>query len=105
MAEGFRLASSRVTDPRCWYRSRRRGGQCDLATGPDKGRAASRHAGRALWYEEKESLRGGGIQVYTGDMRVGVGDRVQPNGDSKRPETKEDGFDYGQYLQARGISG
>ncbi len=58
-----------------------------------------------LWYEEKEVLRGGGVQVYSGDMRVGVGDRVQLNGDLKRPETKEDGFDYGRYLQTRGISG
>ena len=58
-----------------------------------------------LWYEEKEVLRGGGIQVYSGDMPVGVGDRVQLSGELKRPETKEDGFDYGRYLQTRGISG
>jgi competence protein ComEC len=58
-----------------------------------------------LWYEEKEVLRGGGIQVYANDMRVGVGDRVQMNGELTHPETKEDGFDYGQYLQTRGISG
>ncbi|MDQ4063428.1 MAG: ComEC family competence protein, partial [Actinomycetota bacterium] len=58
-----------------------------------------------LWYEEKEVLRGGGIQVYANDMRAGVGDRVQLNGDLERPETKEDGFDYSRYLQTRGISG
>jgi competence protein ComEC len=58
-----------------------------------------------LWYKEKEVLRGGGIQVYAGDMRVGVGDRVQVNGELKRPEMKDDGFDYGRYLQTRGISG
>jgi len=58
-----------------------------------------------LWYEEKEVLRGGGVQVYANDMRVGVGDRVQLNGELTHPETKEDGFDYGQYLQTRGISG
>ncbi|CAA9408779.1 MAG: hypothetical protein AVDCRST_MAG78-261 [uncultured Rubrobacteraceae bacterium] len=58
-----------------------------------------------LWYEEKEVLRGGGVQVYSGDMRVGVGDRVQMNGELTRPEIKEDGFDYGQYLQTRGLSG
>ena len=58
-----------------------------------------------LWYEEKEVLRGGGVQVYSGDMRVGVGDRVQTSGELTRPEVKEDGFDYGQYLQTRGISG
>ena len=58
-----------------------------------------------LWYEEKEVLRGGGIQTYSGDMPVGVGDRVQLSGELKRPETKEDGFDYGRYLQTRGISG
>src|SRR5215210_5835873 len=58
-----------------------------------------------LWYEEKEVLRGGGVQVYANDMRVGVGDRVQMNGNLTHPETKEDGFDYGQYLQTRGISG
>ncbi len=58
-----------------------------------------------LWYEDKEVLRGGGIQVYANDMRGGVGDRVQLNGELKRPETKEDGFDYGRYLQTRGISG
>ena len=51
-----------------------------------------------LWYEEKEVLRGGGVQVYSGDMPVGVGDRVQLSGELKRPETKEDGFDYGRYL-------
>lgn len=36
--------------------------------------------------------------MYSGDMPVGVGDRVQLSGELKRPETKEDGFDYGRYL-------
>ncbi len=51
-----------------------------------------------LWYEEKEVLRGGGIQAYAGDMHVGVGDRVRVDGDLTRPEVKEDGFDYNWYL-------
>ncbi len=51
-----------------------------------------------LWYEEKEVLRGGGIQAYSYDMPVGVGDRVQLNGELTRPEAREDGFDYGRYL-------
>ncbi len=38
-------------------------------------------------------------------MRFGVGDRVQLNGKLERPEVKEDGFDYGRYLETRGISG
>ncbi len=58
-----------------------------------------------LWYEEKEVLRGGGIQAYAGDIRAGVGDQVQINGKLQRPEVKEDGFDYGRYLKTRGISG
>ena len=51
-----------------------------------------------LWYEEKEVLRGGAVEVYSGDMRVGVGDRVRFSGEIERPEVGEDGFDYGRYL-------
>ncbi len=58
-----------------------------------------------LWYKEKEVLRGGGVQAYAGDMRVGVGDRVRMNGELERPEVREDGFDYGRYLSTQGISG
>ena len=58
-----------------------------------------------LWYEEKEVLRGGGIQAYAGDMRFGVGDRVRVDGELTRPEAKEGDFDYDRYLKTRGISG
>ena len=58
-----------------------------------------------LWYKDKEVLRGGGVQVYAGDMRAGVGDEVQVNGKLERPETKESGFDYGRYLETKNISG
>ena len=51
-----------------------------------------------LWYEEKEVLRGGAVEVYSGDMRVGVGDWVRFSGEIERPEVGEDGFDYGRYL-------
>ncbi len=30
---------------------------------------------------------------------------MREDGKLQRPEMKEDGFDYGQYLQTRGISG
>ncbi|QIN78800.1 DUF4131 domain-containing protein [Rubrobacter marinus] len=58
-----------------------------------------------LWYEEKEVLRGGAVEVYSADMRVGVGDRVRFAGEIERPEVGEDGFDYGRYLQTRRVSG
>ena len=58
-----------------------------------------------LWYEEKEVLRGGAVEVYSGDMRVGVGDRVRFNGEIERPEVGEDGFDYGRYLSTKRVSG
>lgn len=57
-----------------------------------------------LWYEEKEILRGGGIQVFSGDMGVGVGDEVRVDGEITSPEIGEDGFDYGRYLSTKGIS-
>ena len=58
-----------------------------------------------LWYEEKEVLRGGAVEVYSGDMRVGVGDRVNFAGELERPEIGEDGFDYGRYLLTKRVSG
>lgn len=57
-----------------------------------------------LWYEEEEVLRGGGLQVFSGDMGVGVGDLVRVDGEITSPEVGEDGFDYGRYLSTKGIS-
>lgn len=57
-----------------------------------------------LWYEEKEVLRGGGLQVFAGDMSVGVGDKVRVDGEITSPEPGESGFDYGRYLSTKGIS-
>jgi competence protein ComEC len=53
-----------------------------------------------LWYEEREVLRGGGVQVYAGDLPFGVGDRLRVDGELTRPEVGEAGFDYGRYLRA-----
>jgi competence protein ComEC len=58
-----------------------------------------------LWYEDKEVLRGGGVQVYAGDLPFGVGDRLRVDGELTRPEVGEDGFDYGRYLETKNISG
>ena len=58
-----------------------------------------------LWYEKREVLRGGALEVYSGDMRVGVGDVVRFSGEIERPEVGEDGFDYGRYLLTRRVSG
>ena len=57
-----------------------------------------------LWYEEKEVLRGGGLQVFAGDLSVGVGDRVRVDGGLTSPEPGDSGFDYGRYLSTKGIS-
>lgn len=57
-----------------------------------------------LWYEEKEVLRGGRLQVFAADLSVGVGDRVRLDGELTRPEPGEDDFDYGRYLSTKGIS-
>ena len=51
-----------------------------------------------LWYEGKEVLRGGGVEVFAADLSVGVGDRVRVDGEISRPQISEDGFDYGRYL-------
>ena len=57
-----------------------------------------------LWHEGREVLRGGGVEVFAGDLSVGVGDRVRVDGELSRPETGEDGFDYAKYLSTRRIS-
>jgi len=57
-----------------------------------------------LWYEGKEVLRGGGVEVFAGDLSLGVGDRVRVDGEISRPQIGEDGFDYGRYLATKRIS-
>ncbi len=57
-----------------------------------------------LWYEDKEILRGGGVEVFAGDLSVGVGDRVRVDGGISLPQIGEDGFDYGRYLATKRIS-
>ena len=57
-----------------------------------------------LWYEDREVLRGGAVQVQAGDLRTGVGDRVRVDGELSKPESSEDGFDYARYLSTKGIS-
>jgi competence protein ComEC len=51
-----------------------------------------------LWYEGSEVLRGGGVEVFAGDLSVGVGDRVRVDGEISLPQAGEDGFDYERYL-------
>lgn len=57
-----------------------------------------------LWYEGREVLRGGGVEVYAGDMSVGVGDEVLVDGDISRPEPEQGDFDYARYLSTKRIS-
>lgn len=57
-----------------------------------------------LWYEGREVLRGGGVEVFAGDLSVGVGDRVRVDGEISLPKTGEDGFDYERYLSTKRIS-
>src|ERR687890_490425 len=57
-----------------------------------------------LWYEGREVLRGGGVEVFAGDLSVGVGDSVRVDGEISRPQVGEDGFDYGKYLATKRIS-
>jgi competence protein ComEC len=52
-----------------------------------------------LWYDGSEIVRGGGVEVFAGDLSVGVGDRVMVNGEISLPETGDDGFDYARYLR------
>jgi competence protein ComEC len=51
-----------------------------------------------LWYQGREVLRGGGVEVFAADLSIGVGDRVRVEGEISRPQIGEDGFDYGRYL-------
>ena len=51
-----------------------------------------------LWYEGREVLRGGGVEVFAADLSIAVGDRVRVDGEISRPQIGEDGFDYGRYL-------
>ncbi len=57
-----------------------------------------------LWHGGREILRGGGVEVFAGDLSVGVGDRVRVDGEISRPQVGEDGFDYARYLSTKRIS-
>jgi competence protein ComEC len=57
-----------------------------------------------LWYQGREVLRGGGVEVFAADLSIGVGDRVMVDGEISRPQVGEDGFDYGRYLATKRIS-
>jgi competence protein ComEC len=57
-----------------------------------------------LWYEGREVLRGGGVEVFATDLSIGVGDRVMVDGEISRPQVGEDGFDYSRYLATKRIS-
>ena len=57
-----------------------------------------------LWYEGREILRGGGVEVFATDLSIGVGDRVMVEGEISRPQIGEDGFDYSRYLATKKIS-
>jgi competence protein ComEC len=58
----------------------------------------------SLWYEGREVLRGGGVEIFAGDLSIGVGDRVRVDGEISRPQIGEDGFDYSRYLATKRIS-
>ncbi len=57
-----------------------------------------------LYYEGREILRGGGVEVFAGDLSLGVGDRVRVEGEISLPQVGEDGFDYTRYLATKRIS-
>jgi competence protein ComEC len=57
-----------------------------------------------LWYQGREVLRGGGVEVFAADLSIGVGDRVRVDGEISRPQISEDGFDYEKYLATKRIS-
>jgi competence protein ComEC len=57
-----------------------------------------------LWYEGREILRGGGVEVFAGDLSVGVRDRVLVEGEISLPEVGDSGFDYARYLSTKRIS-
>ena len=52
-----------------------------------------------LRYGRREVLRGGGVEVFAGDLSgLGVGDRVRVDGEISLLEPGEDDFDYARYL-------
>ena len=57
-----------------------------------------------VWYQGEEILRGGGVEVFAGDLSVGVGDKVLVEGEISLPQIGDDGFDYGRYLATKRIS-
>jgi len=57
-----------------------------------------------LWYEGREVLRGGGVEVFASDLSLGVGDKVTVDGEISLPQIGEDGFDYSRYLATKRIS-
>jgi len=57
-----------------------------------------------LFYEGREVLRGGGVEVFAGNLSVGVGDRIRVEGEISRPQSGQDGFDYARYLATKRIS-
>ena len=77
-----------------------------VASAPTHGEFGSRADVRVerLWYENKEIIRGGGVEVFAPDMAVGVGDRVRVVGEITPPEPGKDGFDYARYLSTKRIS-
>jgi competence protein ComEC len=56
------------------------------------------------WYHGRKVLRGGGVELFAGDLSVGVGDRMLVNGEISLPQMGEDGFEYGKYLATKRIS-
>jgi competence protein ComEC len=58
-----------------------------------------------LWYEGREVLRGGGVEVFAGDLGgVGVGDLIRVDGEISLPTRGEGDFDYARYLATKRIS-
>ena len=57
-----------------------------------------------LWFDGHELLRGGGVEVFAGDLNLGVGDRIRVDGEISLPESTDDDFDYGRYLATKRIS-
>jgi len=57
-----------------------------------------------LWYDGREILRGGGVEVFAGDLNLGVGDRVRVDGEISLPDSGGGDFDYGRYLATKRIS-
>jgi len=57
-----------------------------------------------LWYDGHEILRGGGVEVFAGDLNLGVGDRIRVDREISLPDSPDDDFDYGRYLATKRIS-